>query len=376
MAKQKHYAIMTMQKISSKASYNGRSSHNDRSIPCPDADMSLSKNNICLKQSPYKNYDDFIEKKKAEIKEANIKNNTKHRFLREKFDKKNKEYSIGGIGAELVITHSPNAMSEEESIKYLRDSFEFFKDHFKPCEIDDAYIHLDEKTPHLHLKLFYFDNERKKFIQKEMSQEDIKGNRRTNVNHIRYEFLNYLKAKGGAGAKMLRQDGKVVKKGTHTQAKKEVGDLKEQIKKLKTELDFTNKSKASFAEENKKLIIERLNLKEKIQELEKNKSTSTEENKEVGELKKIVNILSKSKKDLESLVENLGLENEELKTENNELKNKLDLIEIKREDVFSNLVSSSKKLVQNSQTENKKEVENTKEDVEEFEKNRVVRKKR
>lgn len=363
MAKQKHYAIMTMQKISSKSSYNGRSSHNDRSIPCPDADMSLSKNNICLKQSPYKNYDDFIEKKKAEIKEANIINNTKHRFLREKFDKKNKEYSIGGIGAEIIITHSPSAMSQDESIKYLKDSYEFLKEHFRPCEIDDAYIHLDEKTPHLHLKLFYFDNERKKFIQKEMSQENTEGNRRTNVNHIRYEFLNYLKAKGGAGAKMLRQDGRVVKTGTHTQSKKEVGDLKEKIKKLEKELDLTKKGKNSFFEENKQLIMERLKLKEELEKLKLNKtSTNQNDNK--------VNLLSIQNKELKNLVEYLGIENKNLSNEIEKLKNKED-------NMFTDLILKSKKIAEQAGIKEDKKDDNEKTaDADNFDKNKIKHRKR
>lgn len=93
------------------------------------------------------------------LRDANSKHATKHRMIKE------------GASTFFSSGHPSHQYSIklEKSIKpFLNECFLCLKEHFKSQELLQATIHNDETTPHLHLKIAFFDNKKKKFNQKEL----------------------------------------------------------------------------------------------------------------------------------------------------------------------------------------------------------------
>jgi len=225
------YATIRQEKIKGSKSFNGRTEHNDRTFFTPNINQKLTPENITLFKNQYKNYENFVETKKEELKFGNQKNGTKNRFPRQI---KNED---SALNQEFVISSSNSALTKEENIEYLKDAHDFLKEWFEDCEVIQSEIHLDEKTPHLHFVTSYFSTVQKKFIQKELSQ---KG--KTDINKIRDAFQKKVADKYG----LKKQDGKVVAAAEH-QSKANV-----QIGKLKKELKAKNEMIEKMLEMNKK----------------------------------------------------------------------------------------------------------------------------
>ena len=224
------FAIIRQEKIKGAKSFNGRVQHNDRTFFSPNIVRENTHKNITLQKSKYENYDDFVAQKKEELRLSNVKNGTKNRFPRRV---KNEDASLS---QEFVISSSNEALTEQENIEYLKEANQFLKDWFKGCEVIQSEIHLDETTPHLHFVVSYFSEDRKKFIQKELSQ-----NGSTDINQIREAFQKKVGDKYG----LKKQDGTIVKPDKHTaKASLEVAKLKKKLsealqdtKQLQDELD-------------------------------------------------------------------------------------------------------------------------------------------
>lgn len=228
------FAIMRHVKVKSADQHNALYAHNFREIFTKNIDQKRTHKNIVLTPIKYRNFDDFVQTKKTEIREGNKKRDDgekKSRFPRTVVNKKTKEKELLALSQEFVFTHSPGALSEDQSILYLKDADQFIRNWFEGrCEVLSSLIHLDEKTPHVHVHVAYYDEGDCRFIQKELSNKGL-----TDVNQIREAFQNEVAAKYG----LVKQDGSVVAKGKHQdKASLEVSRLKEQNKDLSSELRF------------------------------------------------------------------------------------------------------------------------------------------
>lgn len=222
-----NFATIRQEKVKGAESFNGRIGHNNRSFFSDNINQDLTHKNIIIQDSKYKNFDDFCATKKEEIKNYNFENGTKHRFIRSTLNKKTKEYELGAMSQEFVISLSPDFLTEEESIEYLKDADNFLRSVYPNCEVIQSIIHLDEKTPHLHFNVSYFHETEKRFMQKELSQEN-----RTDINSIREAFQKSVAEKYN----LKKQDGSVVE-NHENKASLKVQELKEKEKILLKNVD-------------------------------------------------------------------------------------------------------------------------------------------
>jgi len=223
----KNYATIRQEKVRSSSAADGLDAHNERIIISENVREELSHKNIHILKPTYKNYDSWIETKKEQIRERNKKRKPeekKARFPRKVKDKKTKMMKQLALSQEFIFGHSHDALSEKMSIAYLKDAHNFISNWFDGCEILSSVIHLDEKTPHLHMHVSYFDETDCRFVQKELSHLG-----KTKIDNIRLAFQKEVADKYG----LLKQDGTVVPKDEHqTKANVQIGELKTELAKI------------------------------------------------------------------------------------------------------------------------------------------------
>jgi len=301
------YAIIRQIKIKAKDEWNGISAHNKRETSPKNVQKQNTHKNITLIKNPYRNFDDFIEKKRTQIREANKKNGTNHRMLKKNTKGKYKD-EIKSTTQELIFTHSHDAMTEAESIEFLKLALEFIKEFYPELEIISAVIHLDEETPHIHIDVAYFDVNQCRFIQKFLQDAG-----RTDFDNIRDAWENKLK--DTKFEKLKRQDGSVVgDKHDGSKADIHIAELKKQtahaektalLQKLvavaaqaelaeKTSLATQAKSEG---EERIQELVAQIELAEKVVSPEK----TVEVIKEV-EIEKIVEVVKEVEVEVEKIV--------------------------------------------------------------------------
>ncbi|MFA6195971.1 MAG: plasmid recombination protein [Sulfurimonas sp.] len=151
--------------INKSNKFEGLLKHINRTIHSSNVQQGKSKNNIILHTPQYFSEKEFLKAKKEDIQNFNDSkiSSTKRRMVRED----------DNFYMQIVVSHSNSAMTETESIKYLKECETWLKNKFPNNEILYSEIHLDETTPHLHLGLSYFDKVNVKFNQKELSQQGL-----------------------------------------------------------------------------------------------------------------------------------------------------------------------------------------------------------
>lgn len=332
-----NFAIITHIKIKGAEAHNGVLAEADRSISGNNVDKSRTHKNITIIENPYENYDDFVQVKQAEIAEANMldiiwnkqnQNDQKksRRFPRKTTNKKTKNIEESALSQQIVFTHSPGIMSEDDSIKYLKLADKFIRNWFQDNEVISSVIHLDETTPHLHVDIAYFDKNDKRFNQKILFESG-----KTDFDAIRDAFQKEVADRFG----MIAQDGSVVDKGKHEQRadlnraadKEALKNANYEISKAKNETFLTTREKEleikrlqAEADQSSKLINEKdaqitshttliTEKDEKIVDLE-NKELETVEVEVVKIVRDTSDIVKI--KELENRIKQLKKENEEL----------------------------------------------------------------
>jgi hypothetical protein len=225
------FAIIRQQKIKGEEHFNGLAAHNKREYHSKNIVKERSHKNITLSPFIYRNFKEFVASKKKMIFEGNKKNGTKNRMLRSLKNKKSGERELPSMAQEFIFTHSPKALSESESIAYLRLADKFLREWFDGLEVLGSVIHLDETTPHLHFEVTYFDLNKAKFCQSELQDRG-----KTDIKAIREAWNEYLIGTEFESLKM--QDGSVVSAREHeSKASLVVAELKKQISELKSSLE-------------------------------------------------------------------------------------------------------------------------------------------
>ena len=224
------FNIVSQQKVKSESAHNGLNAHNKREYFSDNIDKSRTHKNITLSDNKYHGFKDFIESKRKMIREYNKANGTKNRMVRKVKNKKTKESEYQATSQELIFTHSPGVMSEEQSIRYLKHADNFLRRWFQNLEVLSSIIHLDETTPHLHFNVTYFDESRAKFCQKNLQDRGL-----TDINLIRKGWQEYLADTEFASLSM--QDGSVVEDRKHlSKANLAVAEAKSELKAVKSDL--------------------------------------------------------------------------------------------------------------------------------------------
>ena len=292
------FATIRQEKVKGSESFNSRTSHNNRTIITSNINKSLTKNNIMIQETIYKNYDDFVNKKRQEIQEHNLEFGTKNRFIRKTLNKKTNEMELGAMSQEFIISSSPDFFkTEEENIQYLKNADKFLREWFPNCEVLQSTIHLDETTPHLHFHISYFDEVNKKFIQKEMSKKGL-----TDINKIREAFQTTVASPIG----LNKQDGSVVNKEEHqNKASLEIAKLKKELSEARKTI-LKQKERISKLEEEKSL------LEQNIIALEYKNNSHLGMNPAIQkELTKAKEIISAYEKALRPIIASVGTNNTE-----------------------------------------------------------------
>jgi hypothetical protein len=224
----KKFAIISHKKMKDSGAWNGYKAHNERATSPQNVDKSRSHLNITLKPNSFKNFDEYIEKKREYIREKNKENGTKNRCVRKTKNKKTKKFEYPSVAHEFVFSYSHGALTDAQGVEYLKLADKFLEEWFgKDIEKLQSTIHLDEKTPHIHIDYAYFDLEQGKFCQKDLQR---KG--KTDISRIREEWDRYLATTEFAHLSM--QDGSVVAKDEHTdKASLEIDRLKTEVKEWK-----------------------------------------------------------------------------------------------------------------------------------------------
>ena len=225
----KKYAIIRFQKIKNADQHNAIAPHNFREFSGENIDRSRTGKNIIITPPRYINFDAFVNAKREGIRQGNLQRKPgerKARFPRQVTNKKTKEKEFPALSQEFVFTHSPGAMSEVESIEYLRRADQFIRNWFQDCEVLSSVIHLDETTPHLQIHISYFDQNEKRFVQKALSQAGL-----TDIDAIRNAFQKEV----AEDYDLIKQDGQVVgKQYDGSKASIKIGRLKEKLKRATT----------------------------------------------------------------------------------------------------------------------------------------------
>ena len=82
--------------------------------------------------------------------------------------------------------------SNDDYIAYLKDAEKWLRERFKGQKILASVIHVDEKKPHLHFTVSYFNEDRKRWSQKWLAQE-----KKTDLNTLLDDFERDVGAKYG-----------------------------------------------------------------------------------------------------------------------------------------------------------------------------------
>ena len=221
-----NFATLAQEKVKSQKHFNGLKDHVLRKFFSDNINKERTHKNIVLSPFGYDGFQDFIAKKRKLIQQKNKANGTKNRMVRKRKNKRTGETEYQATCQEFIFSHSPGAMSEEASIRYLKLADEFLRKWYDGIEILSSVIHLDEHTPHLHFNVTYFDEERGKFCQSELQQQG-----KTDITIIREAWGIYLENTEFATLKM--QDGSVVGKRKHERkASLEAKGLREEIEEL------------------------------------------------------------------------------------------------------------------------------------------------
>jgi len=255
MAKKK-YATISQEKRYTKDEVNGIWNENERAYTPENVDKNRLHKNITLKPNPYKNYDDFVERKKRQIEEANKSRKKKARMVAKKYNEETNRLEYESMMMDFSFSHSPGIMSESDSIEYLKLAHQFIVDWFPDNEVFSSVIHLDEKTPHSHIWVSFFDEKDNRFKQRK-----LRSQRKTDITVIRNAFQAYLKDTKFNYLK--KQDGKVVGKNGYDGSKANT-----KLGKARTIIDKKNQKIATLKEVTAEAREKELTMEEQKSEME------------------------------------------------------------------------------------------------------------
>ncbi len=315
----KKYFVIDFKKIKTESQFNNIIiGHNERryNLKRDNVDSNRTKDNILITECKYRSYKDFIEAKKKEIQQLNKENKKNRKELveelikqgyskkeaqkiaREKYKKRRSPSINQAVGFSIVVDCTPDpTWTEDDYIRYLNDAVEFFKRRFKGQELISAVIHMDESKPHLHISFSYWDENEKRFKEKELYEKGL-----TNLDSLLDDFKHSV----GQKYNLNRGDGATIKKSL----------INALDKKKKTIEYVVNKKLFGLIKETKKVNV----LSSKV--VNKIVTEKTKEVQKFNHMQKLKELLvenEKLKKELiikDEAIEKLSKENKQLKSKN------------------------------------------------------------
>jgi Plasmid recombination enzyme. len=140
-------------------------------------------------------------------------------------------------------------LDEAETRKYFETAKQYFADNYGDENIRYAVVHMDEKTPHMHMGIVPFDDNKKLSAKRIFNREALQ--------HIQEELPQYLK-----------ENGFDVQRGNKNKERKnlsvpEYKAMREELKKIETEKQETQAKLADTKKQldeikprdNKKLLV-------------------------------------------------------------------------------------------------------------------------
>jgi len=350
----KKYFVIDFKKIKSESQFNNWIlGHNERKykLQRENVDQTKTKDNITMTECKYKSYKNFIQAKKEEIQSLNKENRKKRKQLveelikqgydkkeaqkiaRQKYPKRRSPSMDQAVGFSIVVDCSVmEGWSNDDYIAYLKDAEAFLKSRFSNLEILSSVIHLDESKPHLHISFSYWDENEKRFKEKELYEKGL-----TNLDKLLDDFKHSVGQKynldRGDGATIkkslirdLNKQKKAVEIVTDTKLfglikqTKQVAVLPPKTTKQILEQKFKQVKELGHAEKVKELLVENRKLKENQEKL---KEQIKELQQEKKELQMKIKTISKEKEKLKSKNLILTKQNEKLKEAITKLINEL-----------------------------------------------------
>ncbi len=226
-------------------------------------------------------------------------------MVAKKFNKETNREEYESMMMDFSFSHSPGIMTESDSIEYLKLAHQFIVDWFPDNEVFSSVIHLDEKTPHSHIWVSFFDEKDNRF-----NQRKLRSQRKTDITLIRNAFQTYLK---DTKFKYLKkQDGKVVGKHGYDGSKANT-----KLGKAQTIIKKKNETIATLKEVN----AENKQLRAELEEIKA-------ERKDYAELEEIVKSLREEARSKQLTAEKLEDTIDRYKSKLNELKADLGRAEV------------------------------------------------
>lgn len=192
-------------------------------------------------------------------------------------------------------------LSDHEQKIFFEKSYDFFKNRYGENKIVSAVVHLDEKTPHMHLSLVPITQDKKLSAKRLFDRNELRS--------IQDEFPKFIKKQGfnlerglsaeGKNKHLSVQEFKIETKFKELKDKKveleklENIDTKVHLKAEKNKLMYSSQEVGIIKEQNRALKLENYKKNEKIQELNQIK------NKLENHVLKTKNIIIKAKVPLE-----------------------------------------------------------------------------
>ena len=203
-------------------------------------------------------------------------------------------------------------MSVKEQNKFFKDSYEFFKDIYGENRIVASNVHLDEKTPHMHLSIVPVTKENKLSAKSLLDRNALRG--------LQDEFPKYMQSKGFDLKRGIDANG--VNKHIDTEKLKKIEIEQRNISLLKEKEHLEREIK--ILEEKKIDVQQTIKNYEDIPEgkniLKKFVMLSKQEWKDMHNQCQSFYIESKQREKFENKCSDLNIKNNQLEQENKKLR--------------------------------------------------------
>jgi hypothetical protein len=126
------YQVFTFEKYKSTQAIGFVASHNNRSVPCANVNKTKTKNNQYL-----------IGQKTDDVEQ----------LFKDRLQKIGKYRKDANIGIGIVLSASPEFFDKDNLNDWKKASLKWVEETFGKENIIQAVLHMDEKTPHIHILL-------------------------------------------------------------------------------------------------------------------------------------------------------------------------------------------------------------------------------
>lgn len=186
------------------------------------------------------------------------------------------------------------ALHPEKEKDFFKETYNFLENRYGKENVISSWVHLDETTPHMHFAFVPVTHDKKKDIDKVSAKLVLN---RTELNRFHKDLKKYLEQKLGCECNVL--NGATVN-GNKTIQEMKIEKLTEETKEKEKALQINSSENRRLLKENYDLVLEKLSLKNEIEERLKEKNRLTAENEKLNsENKNLKKEIEKNRVDLD-----------------------------------------------------------------------------